>query len=90
MSCLKEFLDCNGISFLFADLNIDFPHDSNNNVILFLQERDFVQIIKDSTHIQGGLIDHIWVPRNLVSKVRFETKSLFYSDHDALIFSIDP
>ena len=90
MSYLNEFVNCKRISLFFGDINTDFFHESNDNVILWLQERDFVQIIQNATHIQGGLIDHVWVPKNLISKVRFEIKSLFYSDHDCIIFSFDP
>ena len=90
LSYLNEFINCNKICFVFGDLNTDFLSESNDNVILWLQEHDFVQIIQNATHIQGGLLDHVWIPRNLVSKVRIDIKSLFYSDHDCIIFSFDP
>ena len=62
--------------------NIDYI-DEDHQMIQFLKEYGFYQLIEKPTHIQGGLIDHTYVNKVLMQKDPFTSqRSVTYSDHD--------
>ena len=66
---------------VIGDVNIDY--------IQFLKEYGFSQLIEKPTHIQGGLIDHIYVNKVLMQKDPFTSqRSVTYSDHDKIVLHI--
>ena len=67
-----------------GDFNADY-RDPNNVVIRFLKEElKFCQIVSESTHEKGSILDQVWVNAALVGKIVVEKKCLRYSDHDML------
>ena len=44
----------------------------------------FNQVVKNATHIEGGMIDHIYVKQGETKKVSYiiEEFPKYYSDHD--------
>ena len=69
-----------------GDFNINIMSNKNNYLTKELNEKGFVQIVKNSTHIEGGLIDHIYVRqgREKIFCWILEHFSKYYSDHDGL------
>ena len=70
----------------------DLIDNSKPNLITKgLQDCGFQQLVTEATHIQGGLIDHVYwrdvrSPRFEVPTV--ERYSPYYSDHDALMVTL--
>ena len=53
-------------------------------------EMGFVQIVTRSTHIKGGLLDHVYANKQLLkSKISISQINTYLSDHDAIIISIN-
>ena len=51
----------------------------------FLLSIGFSQLIKNPTHIDGGLIDHLYfLPSVETLNIAVETYGKYYSDHDAI------
>ena len=72
-----------------GDLNLDYQKDQDNTVTRHLLSLGFKQVVAKATHIQGGLIDHIYV--KLLSPGSFYSVELFaktYTDHDSVHISL--
>ena len=71
---------------VLSDFNIDFLKNERTVIEFKIFIFDFKQIIEKPTHINGGLIDHIYVRKSLfdVFEIDFIKYSLSFSDHDAL------
>ena len=57
-------------------------------VTLFLERQGFSQLMQEATHIQGRVIDHIYV-NDASCILEIERFSPYYSDHDGLLVSLD-
>ena len=67
---------------LIGDTNIDILTE-NHNLIDYLLEKSFVQIVQQPTHEHGGLLDHIYINVSLQKKHPFCVQTpVYYSDHD--------
>ena len=55
-----------------------------------LKRLGFIQLTKEATHIQGGLIDHCyWVDKTMKWELPIvERYSPYHSDHDALLITL--
>ena len=76
-----------GVSTLITgDFNICFFRNPNNRMSKGLANTGFQQLIRESTHILGGHIDHVyWMSRNHQWKDPIlQRHSPYYSDHDAI------
>ena len=73
---------------VIGDVNIDYI-DEDHQMIRFLKENGFSQLIEKPTHIRGGLIDHVYVNKVLMKKNPFTSQgSVTYSDHDKVVLHI--
>ena len=69
---------------VMGDTNIDYI-TSNHKFLAYMDHRSFTQIIQKPTHIQGGLIDHVFVNKALLAKgPKCTQRSVYYSDHDVI------
>ena len=80
----------NDLSFMImGDFNIDSLKD-NNRILLWLKAQNLVQVVQRPTHIMGGLIDHVWITRDLIPRVTVRQKGVFFSDHDMITITLTP
>ena len=51
---------------------------------------NFIQIVKEPTHLFSSLIDHVYIPQDLLGNVNAEVKNfdVYFSDHDAIQISL--
>ena len=51
---------------------------------------NFIQIVKEPTHLSGSLIDHVYIHQDLFRNVNAEVKNfdVYFSDHDAIQISL--
>ena len=68
---------------IIGDFNLDAHR--NASIIEQLSLQGFRQMVKKSTHEQGGLIDHVYVN---FKGVRVMQRSVYFSDHDLIIVEL--
>ena len=78
---------------VIGDFNICYKENPNNEVSRTLQERGFVQTVKEATHIEGGHIDHVYFRGGDVTDVCNVNTSLYSAyytchDHDCILITV--
>ena len=73
-----------------GDVNIDMKkigaeQRSLNN---YLEEAGLKLMVETSTHEKGGLIDHLYVSKELVNNTKVKQKGISFSDHDLMLIQI--
>ena len=77
------FLDKTRTQVIVGDININLLQNPHNSFTKTLEQSGFQQIVDRSTHVLGGLIDHVYFcsPYSDVSCVLFKYHTVFWSDH---------
>ena len=57
-----------------GDININLLKSPNNLITAKLKEKGFEQIVKKATHIEGGLIDHVYIRQGKKNKIGEQEK----------------
>ena len=83
---LKSILTKDKTSVVCGDFNIDFNKCPDNSISNTLTEMGFQQVISNSTHIEGSLLDHMYI--NTEQAMQF-LHPLYFSDHDATCLLVD-
>ena len=73
-----------------GDLNICLRKYNNNVLLTALTNCGFKQLQNEASHIQGGIIDHIYWrdPRGEWDEPHIERYSPYYSDHDGFLVTL--
>ena len=68
-----------------GDFNVCIAKAPNNIVTHTLEDRGFLQIVKTATHIDGGVLDHVYI-NQVGHKFSWEIEEFpkYYSDHDEI------
>ena len=66
-----------------AQVKFKIVFDSNNNFFSRLASVSFDQLVNQPTHIEGGIIDHLYVRK--VKTVKTFLHHPYYSDHDGVL-----
>ena len=77
---LKGLINSRKTSVVCGDFNFNFYKSPDNVISNTLHEIGFQQVISDSTHIEGSLLDHIYT--NIEPQSQF-IHPVYFSDHDA-------
>ena len=57
--------------------------EDGNEVIRFLKDKlKFRQLVLESTHEKGSILDQVWINAPLIGRVQVEKTCLRFSDHD--------
>ena len=83
---LKDLIDSRKTTVIGGDMNICVLRKPNNYVTSSLKEMGFQQIVSKATHIDGGIIDHIYIAQGENVKLAWNLEYFpkYYSDHDGL------
>ena len=76
--------DPSRICIVSGDFNLDFRKQSRHLIIQELKKMKFEQKIETPTHVQGGIIDHLYIyyPQGFKDVlISYETVAAFYTDH---------
>ena len=67
-------------------MNICTLSSPNNNLTRHLRSKGFVQLVKKATHIEGGLIDHVYIQNHDDCQYSWSIEDFpkYYSDHDSI------
>ena len=73
-----------------GDLNINYLKDPMNKVGAELINRGFRQIVKEPTHKEGSLLDHLYfhTPKEDFEITDIFQHPLYFSDHDAICVQV--
>ena len=76
-----------------GDLNFCALNEKDNKIMKELEKIGFKQLVSEPTHIQGRAIDHCYVREATDSQIHLNKnnlsiRSVYWSDHDALILSV--
>ena len=85
---LEKMIDRKKFCIIMGDFNLCGKEEKRNVVTLYLERQGFSQLMKESTHVQGRVIDHIYV-NDEARVLEIERFSPYYSDHDGLLVSFD-
>ena len=82
---LDSLLNTQKTQLVIGDFNFCFLENSSNSTKQYMKNKDFNQLIKEPTHIEGNLLDQAYV-RDVRSYHKFSAKlhSKYYTDHKAL------
>ena len=69
-----------------GDMNICAKKEKNGPMVRALTEQGYKLLTKESTHIKGRQIDHVYA-KNATASLDLYTP--YYSDHDALCVAVD-
>ena len=82
---ILERLNLNKSIIVLGDMNVDIKKHPLNLFTNALLKIGFQQLVQSSTHILGGILDHVYVYCPDSTKFTlYKTHPLYYSDHDAI------
>ena len=84
---LPTLVQTASIDIILGDFNIN-AFSKNHNLCEVLS--DFKQIVKEPTHIAGGLLDHVYIKNQLLETFQVQTQLRYinYTDHDAVVIHL--
>ena len=87
---IAEKLNLSKTIVICGDMNLDLIKHPSNKFTTYLLQLGFNQLVNTSTHILGGIIDHVYFysPDNAQCTL-YDIHPLYYSDHDAVSFLLD-
>ena len=83
-------IDDEKITVIGGDFNVCFLKHPNNMISKNLDKLNFHQIVKQATHIEGGLIDHLYIKKGKGADISWvvEIMPKYYSDHDCICVTL--
>ena len=84
ISNIKRMIDPTRICIISGDFNLNYLTESNNIIIKELHRLGFKQMMDEPTHMQGGIIDHLYIycpPFYKDVVIKSTLISAFYTDH---------
>ena len=74
-----------------GDFNMNYSNKSFENTKFWLEQNGFKQLVNQPTHVENGLIDHVYLNHNhesqcIEAQIRHHT--VYFSDHDALLVKL--
>ena len=90
LEILKKERNDGKTTIITGDFNLCYKRSPNHRLSKGLKEIGFEQLVEEPTHIRGGLIDHVyWRDAEKTWKHHIETYSPYYSDHDAILVTLE-
>ena len=83
---LEDIIDYTKITVIGGDFNVCVLKHPTNLITKKLNELNFHQIVNQATHIEGGLIDHMYIKKRNGTDLSWvvEIFPKYYSDHDCI------
>ena len=89
---ISDMIEDEKITVIGGDFNVCYYKHRNNIITKNLNELDFHQTVEQATHIEGGLIDHLYIKKRKGAEVSWIVEILpkYYSDHDCICLTLCP
>ena len=83
---LREMITVKKTTIIGGDFNVCALKNQKNYITLKLKELKFHQIVKQATHIEGGLIDHLYIKQGEETDLIWDVEVLpkYFTDHDCI------
>ena len=83
---LDDIIDDHKTTIVGGDMNICILSSPHNYLTKGMQDRGFEQLVDKPTHIEGGLIDHVYVRIGKDCQYSWNVEDFpkYYSDHDSI------
>ena len=91
LKALEALLENSKPNLITGDFNLCFTKNNANSITTRLLDLGFKQLVTEATHIQGGLINHVYWRNSRTPQFQepiVERYSPYYSDHDAIGLAI--
>ena len=90
---IKDFAilirSCVSPTIIMGDVNFNYSGD-NHPFERFMISTGFTQIVKEPTHLEGNIIDHIYLNKPMEAMgVKLYQHPVYFSDHDKIIVRIN-
>ena len=73
---------------LTGDTNIDISRESGEQFVEFMNNLGFSQLVKFPTHDKGGVLDHVYVTKDLLERVSVTQTAVYFSDQQLITIKI--
>ena len=83
----SELIETTGRTVVCGDFNVCGLRERTNKITTYFESCGFRQLVNESTQIKGRQIDHIFL-KEMTQLKDLERCSVYYSDHDALLLSL--
>ena len=82
---LETLIDETRTTIIGGDFNVCALKLPNNHVTQMLKGNGFLQLVNTATHIEGGVLDHVYIKQDGY-KFSWDIEEFpkYYSDHDSL------
>ena len=86
MSHLETLIVDGKTTVIGGDFNVCALASPKNHLSETLRQKGFIQLVQKTTHIEGGLIDHVYLVQgeNMRFSCILEDFPKYYSDHDGI------
>ena len=81
-----DFNNENEVTCLIGDFNFDA--NGSNVLTQYLSSQGFSQIVKRATHLDGHILDHVYLTQSLSNLAKIQHHYVYYSDHVGIIVNI--
>ena len=83
---LTGLITKNRTTIIGGDFNVCALKNPSNLITEELRKLKFEQIVKEATHINGGLLDHLYIKQGKETTYNWELEvsPKYYSDHDCM------
>ena len=85
---VREWKKEGRVTIVCGDLNVCLRKEPENLFSQGMEGLGLSKIGKEATHVMGGQIDHLYVSSEAVGRTSLERMSPFFTDHDALCFTV--
>ena len=87
---LDDMIDDRKTTIVGGDMNICILSSPHNYLTKGMKDRGFKQLVNKATHIEGGLIDHVYVRKVKDCQYSWNIEDFpkYYSDHDSIGLTI--
>ena len=86
---LDRWIDSNVPTIVMGDVNWHWNGRVKNSMRAYMSSRNFDQLITRATHIDGNIIDHVYVNQHFPkNSLKVSQQSVPFSDHDVISVSI--
>jgi hypothetical protein len=75
---------------VLGDFNINYFNETQSQPLRsFMESLNYIQIVTEPTFIStGSLLDHVYIRRTSFHTIKNSVVHIYYSDHDAVVTSI--
>ena len=92
--CIEDISNLLGSSemptILIGDTNIHYIPDKNHPLKNLMESKNFKQLIKEPTHLEGHIIDHVYANQPMLKLgLNIFQKPVIFSDHDEIFIRIN-